>query len=294
MVALVSCCHIFANYVAEFPRPYARVRLGEVANLAELTSQSWFDWSLFNSLTLRCDASDAVAFAFSLLRTWLGVSRPAPAKARCPGPLPPRDLWFARGKGGFLVSTAGTESVDDLLVRTTTLESLLDLLGANQLRCGPDAVTYQTVSSDEESPVLGRVLTHREPAALPFRLSVRWLDAGLEFSVSMRHDNLGNEINILLYFADVIFECIRHPEGELHVYDRRVEKRISPGVVPFNVVRSAEDGHATYRALVPWHVIPGADPAGGRIPLLLGVRRWGRQGDYPEASTLIPLLILGG
>jgi hypothetical protein len=110
----------------------------------------------------------------------------------------------------------------------------------------------------------------------------------------MRHDDLGNEINILLYFADVIFECIRHPEGELHVYDRRVEKRISPGVVPFSIARSAEDGYVTYRALAPWRVIPGVDPVGGRIPLLLGVRRWGRQGDYPEASTLIPLLILGG
>lgn len=303
MVALVSCCHIFANYVTEFPRPYATVRLGEVANLGALTSQSWFDWSLFNSLTLRCDASDAVAFAFSLLSTWLDVPRPAPTNARCPEPLPPRDLWFARGKGGFLVSTAGTEPVDDLLVRTTTLDSLLDLLGANQIRCGPDAVSYQAVSSHGDSPVLGRVFTHREPAALPFQMSVRWLDAGLELSVTMRSDDQGNEINILLYFADMIFECIRHPDGEMHVYDRLIEKRMPSGVVPFTVAQSTGGGHgaqsaeggcATYQAMVPWRVIPGADPAGGRIPLLLGVRRWGRQGDYPEASTLIPLLILGG
>ncbi len=307
MIALVSCCHIFANYVAEFPKPYATVRLGEVANLGELTAQSWFDWTLFNSLTQRCDAADAVAFAFSLLRTWLGVARSAPTNARCPGSLPPRDLWFARGKGGLLVSTADTESVDDLLVRTTTLDSLLSLLGANQIRCG---LAYQAVSRHEDSPVLERVLTHREPAALSFWLSVGRLDAGLEFSVTMRHGNLGSEINILLYFPDMIFECIRHPDGELHVYDRRVEKRIPASVVPFTVAQHTaggdaaqsagysaqrlQDGCVTYRAMVPWRAMPGADPASRRIPLLLGVRRWRPQGDYPEASTLVPLLVLGG
>jgi hypothetical protein len=295
MVALVSCCHIFANYVAEFPRPYATVRLGEVANLGELTSQSWFDWTLFHSLTLRCDAADAVAFAFSLLQTWLGVPRPGPTNAHWSGPtLPPRDLWFARGKGGFLVSTGDIEPVDDLLVRTTTLDSLLDHLGANEIRCDPNPVTYQAVSAHEGSPTLGRVLTHRQQAALPFQFSVRRLDAGLEFLVTMRSDDQGNEINILLYFADGIFECIRHPDGELHVYDRRVEMRLPSSVIPFSIARSALEGRATYRAMVPWRVIPGATPADEHVPLLLGVRRWGRQGDYPEASTLIPLLIVGG
>lgn len=294
MVALVSCCHIFANYVAEFPRPYARVRLGEVANLGELTSQPWFDWSVFNSLTRRCDAADAVAFAFSLLRTWIGVSWPVPANAYCPGPLPPRDLWFARGKGGFLVSTAETESVDDLLVRATTLDSLLDLLGTNEIQCESDSVTYQAVSAHEDFPKLGRVLTSGESTALPFQVSMRWLDAGLEFSTTMRNDDPEKEINILLYFSDGIFECIRHPGGELHVYDRRVEKRMGPRVVPFAVAQGVREGCATYRAMVPWGVIPEANPSSGRVPLLLGVREWQRQGDYPEASTLIPLLVLAG
>lgn len=294
MVALVSCCHIFANYVTEFPKPHATVRLGEVANLAQLTSQSWFDWKLFDSLTLGCDAADAVAFAFSLLRAWLGISRPAPTNARWPtSPLPPRDLWFARGRGGFLVSTAEAESVDDILVRQTSLDSLLNCLGVNEvLSDRHGSATYQAVSADVGSPTLDRVLTQRGPGALPLQFSVRWLDTGLEFLVSVRDDSQGCETNILLSFADVILECIRHANGELHVYDRGLETRLGPGVVPFTGEPGVRLGYATYRAVVNWDMIPSADPVDGRVPLLLGVRLWERQGDYPEASTLLPLVVL--
>jgi hypothetical protein len=294
MVALVSCCHIFANYVTEFPKPYATVRLGEVANLAQLTSQLWFDWELFNSLTLGCDAADAVAFAFSLLRTWLGMSRPVPTDARWPtNPLPPRDLWFARGRGGFLVSTANVESVDDILVRQTSLDSLLACLGVNEVLSDRDgSATCQAISANPGSPTLDRVLTQRDPGALPLQLSVRWLDTGLEFLVSVRNDSHGRETNILFSFADVILECIEHSNGELHVYDRGLETRLGPSIVPFTVEPGQRLGYATYRIVVPWHMISSADPVDGRVPLLLGARLWERQGDYPEASTLLPLVVL--
>jgi hypothetical protein len=281
MTALVSCSHLFANYVAEFLQPYASIRLGELVNLTELISLRSFDWAVFDELTQRHDALDAVTFAMWLSRRWLA---PPPSAAnyvnRFGDELPPRTLWFARGKSVFLVSPF--ESAEDLLVRTVTAEDLADHLDA--VPAMADGRWYSVLSDQTGSPVT-RALIHCDGSdRLGFRFGLRSDGSGLTLTVEPAFETGGQEVDILCCFNEPIIECVAHPGGEHHAYDRLREQRLTPAEIPFRQV------NGTYRITIP----PARLPPGDNLPMLLGVRQWNTDGEYPRAATLVPIRIMAG
>jgi Uncharacterised nucleotidyltransferase len=280
MTVLVGCCHLFADYVVEFGAPYARIKLGELANVGELLSSPAFRWPAFERLAREHRAEDAVAYVLALLDRWLGIRRDPPAGARFPGdPVPPRTLWFARGRGGFVVSTAAVERPEDVVVRATTAGDLVRHLGASTVA----ADRWYGTPGLAVAPLARRLLHGEELAA---RLNARWDPAGLELAVGVAGAGDPGELDVLAWFGDTIVECVAHETGELHAYDRRRERRLDPSTVPFRRLPAAGDGTVEHTTTIPWSMLPAGD---AEIPLLLGVRRWPPGGEWPRASTLFPL-----
>lgn len=292
MTALVSACHLFANYLTEFPRPFGTIRLGELANMNELISQPWFDWTLFELLASRCKAQDCVAFVLSLIEAFFGRVYPIANGARRPREaVPPRCLWFARGEGVFLVSTAAIELPDDLLVRETDTRDLVRYLGPNKIIASSNdpILWYGTLNSPAGAP-LGRVLVHETAdQALPLVFGTTWDDAALSLIARLPPAPPAAEQDMLLYFGNVIYECVDHPNGTLHVYDRTVEARVKPGCIPFVRASPGDVDGVMYRVSLPWSKVPSRPPADQELYMMLGVRRWPKDGKYPISSTLIPI-----
>jgi hypothetical protein len=292
MTALVGCCHIFANYVTEFPAQYATIRLGELANIAELTNKPSFDWGLFKTLAAEHDAADAVSYASALIRKWFGAALRQPDGARLPDePVPPRSLWFARGGGVFLVSTADIETAEDVIVRSTTTADLIRCLGEVAVQAaGNDKPRWYGAFPETTGIPLGRVLTQvADGVAFEFGFRVRWNDNGLHFTVCTPKA-MGTEVNVLCYFGGAVIEYIEHPDGELFAYDRIRERRIASNALPFR--HGANDTERTmYEVSIPWERLPARSDS-DEIPMLLGVRRWRPDGDVPLAGTLCPLRLM--
>jgi hypothetical protein len=292
MTVVISCCHIFANYLAEFPSAFATIRLGELANLAELASSPEFDWSHFASLTAKYDADDAVAYAFTLAERWLGVTLRPPANARRTGQaVPPRALWFARGDGAFLIATSDAETPEDVIVRSSTTADLLRHLGATAVSAGDAEPSWYSTLPDTRDIPLERVLTHATgDSTFGVRFSIRWSSGGLGFTVDIPEPS-GTEIDLLCYFGQTVIECIEHPDGERFAYDRLQERRIALAALPFRRL-AANAGLAKYEWTIPWERLPGATDV-NEIPMLLGARRWSEAGDAPVAGLLCPLRVQG-
>jgi hypothetical protein len=292
MAVVISCCHIFANYLTEFPSDFSTIRLGELANMVELTSAPDFDWDHFAGITVEHDASDAVAYVFALAEHWLGITWRPPANARRAGrAVPPRALWFARGDGTFLVSTEDVETPEDVVIRSTSTADLLRHLGGSAVRpAGKGEPSWYTTSPDTRDISLGRVLTHMTgDSAFGIRFRIRWDGAGLGFTVDTPEPG-GTEVDLLCYFGHTVIECIEHPDGERFAYDRRQERRIALDILPFRR-REGDVGHARYEWTIPWERL--RVPAGvSEIPMLLGARRWSESGDAPVAGSLCPLRVL--
>ncbi|HEX6684520.1 MAG TPA: nucleotidyltransferase family protein [Candidatus Limnocylindrales bacterium] len=291
MAAIISCSHLFANYVAEFPRRFARIRLGELANLGELLATPGFDWPRFERMAALFHAADAVAFAFALVARWLGRTHPLPPGARAPWqPLPPRTLWFARGDGGFVVSTIGAEEPEDVVIRRTPHRRLVDHLEATRIRAGSEQDLLWYTMLPASGPRLTRVYLHRTDAPLLIRVAVSRVAGGLRFTVAVPPTPAGAETNLLLDFGDRIIECVEHPSGQLFAYDRTVERRFPPDTVK---VRRRDGPDAPgYEVTVPWDLLPAGTPSKEEIAVVLGVRRWQTDGERPQAGTLVPLLTI--
>jgi Uncharacterised nucleotidyltransferase len=286
MTVLVGCCHVFTDYLVEFGLPYARIKLGELANLGQLVSSPAFRWPAFERLAREHRAEDAVAYVLALLDRWLGIRRDPSVGARFPGqPVPPRTLWQSRGRGGFVVSLAAVEPPEDAVVRTTTAGELVRHLGGEAVAAER---WYGTPGLDAAS--LARRLLHGDELAA--RLCLRRTPAGLELAVGVAGAGEPGQMDVLAWFGDTIVECVAHETGELFAYDRRREQRLDPGVVPFRRLEGGQDGGLEHAATtIPWSMLPARDAPGAEIPLLLGVRRWPPDGEWPRASALFPVLL---
>jgi hypothetical protein len=293
MTALVSSCHLFASYLTEFPARYATIRLGELANLVALTSWPRFDWTRFYRLVAASAADDAVAYAFALAAVIVGRRfNPPPAALFPSDPLPPRALWFARGDGSLVVSTAGIESPLDVVIRTTTTRQLVAALGSTGLSADRDPRPRWWTASDSDSGAapVRRALTQADTDPLRLRFACRREESGLEFLISVPGWQPGIETDLLLYFGSQIFECIEHPGGELFCYDRARELRLADCALGFD-----RDGDGCYRIRLPGLVITTQTSSQGTVSMLLGARRWSDDGNRPTGSTLVPIEIqLGG
>jgi hypothetical protein len=294
MTALVGCCHLFADYVVEFAAPYARIKLGELANVGQLLSAPTFRWPDFERLVHRHDAADAVAYVLALLDRWLGIRRPPPAGARFPeNPVPPRTLWFARGRGGFVVSTAAVERPEDVIVRSTLALDLVRHLGAETVgaSAGDERRRWYGTPGLDAVP-LRRRLVHGPPGEeLAVRLSAHWSPEGLDMAFGVPGAGEPGELDLLVWFGDTIVECVAHETGELHAYDRRRERRMEPATVPFRRAPAADGAGAVHTTTIPWSMLPTRDARGPETPLMLGVRRWPPGGEWPRAGTLFPVLL---
>lgn len=288
MTAIISCCHLFANHLTEFPAPYATIRLGELANLFDLIRKPDFPWARFHRLIAGTGAQDAVAYGFALINELLDQRFVPPEGAALPDePLPPRALWFARGEGILLVSTAGVESPRDVVINETPETQVIQHLGTSRIRAGHEDDTEWHSSCPSEETGERRVLL-QTPASrtLSFRFTPVRTESGLRFLLDFPSASPGHEIDILLHLGEQIYEFIRHPAGELHAYDRRTESRVVDGTLRLSLRR---DG--IYVVDTDWSRVPGRTRV-TEITMLLGVREWEADGDRPAATTLVPLQVM--
>ncbi|MFI0450662.1 nucleotidyltransferase family protein [Actinomadura sp. 6N118] len=288
MTAIISCCHIFANHLTEFRAPYATIRLGEVANLFELLQKSEFSWARFHRIVVDVGAQDAAAYAFAVINELLDQRLVPPEDAALPDePLPPRALWFARGEGALLISTAGVECPRDVVINETPEERVIQYLGTSRIRAGYENGTEWHSSCPSEERGVRRVLL-QTPASrkLHFRFAFVRTESGLRFLIDVPSTSPGCEVDFLLHLGNCIYELVQHPKGEFYAYDRRTESRIAD-----ETVRLSLRDDAIYVIDIDWSRVADKMQT-AEITMLLGVREWEADGGRPAATTMIPLQML--
>ncbi|HET8661307.1 MAG TPA: nucleotidyltransferase family protein [Micromonosporaceae bacterium] len=283
MAALVSACHVHASYLTEMTRQYATVRLGELASIGAQLTHPAFDWAHFRALVERHRAHDAVSLTLAMLHRCLAVDLSSrwPATAR----RHPRDLWFARGSGGFLVDLGDAEDFDDLFLRHSPFDGIVDRLGATALPVSP----VSPVSS--VAPVAGagpqapaRVLASGTGRGrLPVRLAAQERGDGLRVEVRIPAQPAQCQIDVCVNLREPALELVRHPQAETFLYDRACERRTFR--YPYES-RLVGDEHVFAVTLPRAQLAPGPR---GAVAALLGARVWAAGGAVVTASTLAPV-----
>ena len=282
MAVVVSACHVYASYLTEMTRQYATVRLGELANIGAQLTHPAFDWPHFRALVDRHRAHDTVSLTLAMLRQCLGIDLPAPA-ARWPAATRryPRDLWFARGSGGFLVNLGDAEDFDDLFLRHSPLDRIVDRLGANVLPVSPAAGGGGLVAG---AGAPARVLVSGTGQGhLPVRLAAQEHGGGLRVEVRIPAQPAECQIDICVNLRERVLELVRHPQAETFLYDRACERRTFSYPYESQLVG---DEHVFTVTLPRAQLAPGPR---GTVAALLGARVWAAGGAVVTASTLVPV-----
>ncbi|HET8681957.1 MAG TPA: nucleotidyltransferase family protein [Micromonosporaceae bacterium] len=292
MAVVVSACHVYASYLTEMTRKYATVRLGELANISAQLTHPGFGWSRFRALVDRHRAHDAVSLTLAMLRRCLDID----LSARWPATAMryPRDLWFARGSGGFLVVLGDAEDFDDLFLRHSRLDGIVDHLGANVL---PVASGAPPVASDPFSVASGAAGAGIGPQApgrvlasatgrgrLPVRVAAHERGGGhLRMEVRIPAQPAECQIDVSVNLRERVLELVRHPQAETFLYDRACERRTFS--YPYES-RLVGDEHVFAVTLPREQLAPGPR---GTVAALLGARVWAAGGAVVTASTLVPV-----
>lgn len=287
MAALIRSAHMFKRYV-EVPAylPFAKIRLAEVAEIAELCSHPGFDERLFRQLVLQFSAFDVTRFAATTQRIYLGMvnvpTLDSPSTSRGFGP---RDLYW-----GALMHLEGSPT--EFLIHETDTQSIVNGIGYSTVVAGETDSRVYSTHPNGVGQVLPRViLGGNEELELPVRLNVRFQADSLRLDVSVL-DSIGDILEeVVLLIGHRRVYCgyrVAAQEFVVRGLDARASMKLEPAGYTVSLV-------------LPWRSI--ATPRSRSAFMVLavcrfleeGIEDWGKRFHQTVGSTILPIkLVVSG
>jgi Uncharacterised nucleotidyltransferase len=293
MAALIICAHLYRNQLSlPGPSRLATVRLCELAELIDLQRMPTFCQDRFEALIDRFNANRALSYTNDLIDALLSPQEEEAQGAR--GMELSRSLWWDNGQHGFVCKTSPAESLSDLIVRSSSLDQLLETLGTNEIRATASLESSKYASFDQEgAQVLALVGAYSVQAeVLEIELSACWdWEIGLRFDVTIfpeLSDPFDRE-GFLWNFGSAIFECEFGPPGSVEAVT--MDRLHDPGPDLATVRASATCGGRSRHFLIPWAVLGAQNQPPESVALVLGVRRRRRLIALPHSATIVPMRI---
>lgn len=273
--ALILCGHIAFDYArgAYYTAPV--VRLGELADVRDLTRVPGFDRARFLEMAARHGAERNAALVGRMIASFLdqnGTSSGRLRAARSPkNPLPaPRcDAWELRTPAPpqrlriFLGVWVAPRRADDVLWRDMSV--INSNLGTTELRAAAEwceAVRHRTRS---HGPRRVHAVVRDSMSCPAVEIGARWTEEYLELEITV----LGGSPR---YRPDMLtFRFDRNKGSGWDVREHEVEQQYGISAAgPFERV----DGGYRVRAAFPWSVRPGSKPDDEAVNMLIALVRW--------------------
>jgi hypothetical protein len=274
LAAFLAILHLFREYAhSPFLKPFATVRLGEVAEIDLLMRLPDFEIGLFQSLVLSHGADTALRFyssIYSRLKSGSTASSPL-------APEFPYELW----QDGFVVADDRADAFDDLIARgaPVVLPKALAQHGVASLdalsRSGAGA--WQHVSSFRH----GHVSLHHGDRPVDASFRITSTQKSLQVDICF-HGAPSAVESVLLNFGDRWLELARFNESGRLVVHRGADflsddESLRPSLGPTRGIQ----GDCAWRVGVDWSLLGyrGSLSVPDKLPVLLGFRMYEREED---------------
>lgn len=282
ILAIILCSHAFLNYTNLWSishREKAYVRLGEIADLFDLSCHPAFNSARFSQLVSRFGAHDAVAWAACVAASLFGKNPlPIHVPVRLSDELPegrfPRCLWW-----NFWIDLRPSRP-DEFLIRWwLDMASVVRDTGANTLLAVNGRTDrHSTVSMQAMLPLRRFITQTTDRVPVPLDLEVSRSERGIRLSLQFTKETC-EAARVRVDFGNSASEWVQSLGNS------------SPSLIGTRATVSfAERSMGCELAWeFPWDVLKGPPASTDReISLLVGIAKYSkRRGLF--ASTLVPL-----
>ena len=278
ILAIILCSHAFLNYTNMWSishREKAYVRLGEIADLFDLSRHPAFDGARFSQLVSRFGAHNAVEWAACVAASLFGkhplpIDVPVKLNDELPAGRFPRCLWW-----NFWIDLRPARPDEFLNRWWLDMASVVRDTGANTLRAVNGRTDrYATVTQDERA--LRRFITQSN-VPIPLGLEVSRSERGLRLNLQFTTET-NETARVRVDFGNSASEWVQ-PIG-----NSSVSLVGTPAVVLFT--ENSKECELTLE--FPWDVLKGPVSTDREVSLLVGIAKHTEpRGLF--ASSLVPL-----
>ncbi|HXQ74393.1 MAG TPA: nucleotidyltransferase family protein [Pyrinomonadaceae bacterium] len=283
ILALILCSHAFLNYTNLWSishREKAYVRLGEIADLFDLTTHPAFSGARFFQLVTRFGAHNAVEWAACVAASLFGKNPlPLDVPVRLDEELPagrfPRCLWW-----NFWIDLRSSRPDEFLNRWWLDMTSVVRAIGPNTLPAvNGRTARHSTVSTQAALPLRRFITQTTDQFPVPLDLEVSRSERGIRLDLQFTKE-LSDAARVRVDFGNAASEWVQSFENS------------APSLIGTrSTVSFAETSAGCELAWeFPWEVLKGLGPTDREVSLLAGIAKHSeRRGLF--ASTLIPLKV---